>query len=239
MICFLTSSQDQPGEMCLNRANGFAEEFMKVVPQPCRCTYICSNPEDHEGTDKYGGIMRQLLEGTGVELASYELLDGRNAEMAAELVQNSDVLVLTGGHVPTQNRFFREIGLRELLQGFDGIIIGISAGTMNCAEIVYAQPEEPGEAVDPDYERFIPGLGLTNTMLVPHYQMTKDYMLDGMRLYEDITFADSWGRRIYVMVDGTYLYIDENGEELRGEAYLIEDGEMRQISGVGDVVREL
>jgi len=76
-------------------------------------------------------------------------------------------------------------------------------------------------------------------MLVPHYQMTKDYMLDGMRLYEDITFGDSYGRKIYVMVDGTYLYIDENGEELRGEAYLIEDGKMRQISAVGDVVREL
>jgi len=31
---------------------------------------------------------------------------------------------------------------------------------MNCADTVYAQPEEPGEAVDPDYQRFIPGLGL-------------------------------------------------------------------------------
>lgn len=30
---------------------------------------------------------------------------------------------------------------------------------MNCADTVYAQPEEPGEAVDPDYQRFIPGLG--------------------------------------------------------------------------------
>ena len=239
MICFLTSSQDQPGETCLNRANGFAEEFMKVVPQPCRCTYICSNPDDHEGTDKYGGIMRQLLEGTGVEVASYTLLDGRNAECAPELVAESDVLVLTGGHVPTQNRFFREIGLRELLKDFDGIIIGISAGTMNCAETVYAQPEEPGEAIDPAYEKFIPGLGLTKTMLVPHYQMTKDYMLDGLRLYEDITFGDSYGRKIYVMVDGTYLYIDENGEELRGEAYLIEDGKMQQISAVGDVVKDL
>lgn len=235
MICFLTSSQDQPGEMHLNRANGFAEEFMKVVPQPCRCTYICSSPDDIESNEKYGGIMRQLLEGTGVELASYTILDRRNAGCAAELVADSDLLVLTGGHVPTQNRFFRDIALKQLLQGYDGIIIGISAGTMNCAEVVYAQPEEPGEAIDPAYERFIPGLGLTRVMLVPHYQMTKDYLVDGLRLFEDITFADSRGRRIYVMVDGTYLYIDAEREELRGEAYLIENGEMRQISALGEV----
>lgn len=239
MICFLTSSQDQPGEMHLNRANGFAEEFLRVVPQPCRCTYVCSDPDDYEAADKYGGLMKQILVGTGVELASYDLLDGRNIGQAENLVKNSDVLVLTGGHVPTQNRFFQQIGLKKLLQGFDGIIIGISAGTMNCAEVVYAQPEEPGEATDPDYQRFLPGLGLTRVMMVPHYQMTKDYMLDGMRLYEDITFTDSYGRRIYVLVDGSYLYIRDGVEELRGEAYLIQDGRMRQIAAVGDVVREL
>lgn len=236
MICFLTSSQDQPGETRLNRANGFDEEFMKVVPENCRCTYICSDPDDHEGTDKYGGIMRELLEGTGAKIASYTLLDGRNEDRAAELVRSSDVLVLTGGHVPTQNRFFRKIGLKELLKDFDGIIIGISAGTMNCASTVYAQPENPGEAIDPAYEKFIPGLGLTDVMLVPHYQMTKDYVLDGLRLYEDITFGDSFGKKIYVMVDGTYLYIDAQTQELRGEAYLIQDGEMRQISHVGEAI---
>lgn len=236
MICFLTSSQDQPGEMHLNRANGFAEEFMRVAPQPCRCVYICSAPDDYESTDKYGGLMREILEGTGVELASYDVLDGRNRQDAAQLIAGADVLVLTGGHVPTQNRFFHEIGLRELLQGYDGIVIGISAGTMNCAEIVYAQPEEPGEAADPAYEKFLPGLGLTEMMLVPHYQMTKDYELDGMRLYEDITFGDSYGKRIFVLVDGSYLYIHDGVEELRGEAYLVQDGAMRQIAAEGDVI---
>lgn len=236
MICFLTSSQDQPGEAHLNRANGFAEEFMRVVPQPCRCVYICSAPDDYDSTDKYSGMMKDILEGTGVELAAYDVLDGRNAEQAAELICGADVLVLTGGHVPTQNRFFHDIGLRELLQGYDGIVIGISAGTMNCAQVVYAQPEEPGEAIDPDYEKFLPGLGLTDMMMVPHYQMTKDFELDGMRLYEDITFGDSYGNRIFVLVDGSYLYIHDGVEELRGEAYLIQDGVMRQISAEGDVI---
>ena len=41
---------------------------------------------------------------------------------------------------------------------------------MNSADIVYSQPEEEGEAVDPAYQRFLTGLNLTKTNLLPHYQ---------------------------------------------------------------------
>lgn len=38
--------------------------------------------------------------------------------------------------------FFKEIRLREKIKDFDGIIIAISAGSMNSADIVYCQPEK-------------------------------------------------------------------------------------------------
>ena len=91
-------------------------------------------------------------------------------------------------------------------------------GSMNSAEIVYAQPEREGEAVDPAYQRFLPGLGLTKTMLLPHYQENKDDILDGQRVYEDIAFSDSHGRVIYAIPDGSYLFCKDGKEELRGEA---------------------
>ena len=72
------------------------------------------------------------------------MLDSRNADDAAELVAQSGVILLSGGHVPTENAFFASMDLRDLLADFDGVIIGISAGSMNCADTVYAQPEEPG-----------------------------------------------------------------------------------------------
>ena len=46
------------------------------------------------------------------------------------------------------------------------MIFGISAGSMNSAEEVYAQPELEGESLDPNYVRFIPGLGLNSYVLV-------------------------------------------------------------------------
>jgi len=73
--------------------------------------------------------------------------------------------ILTGGHVPTQNSFMKKLQLKEKLQDWNGLIIAWSAGSMNCAEMVYAGPEFPGEAVDPNYQRWITGLGITKTKL--------------------------------------------------------------------------
>ena len=236
MICFLTSRMDEPETGKLNPANRFVDELRRHVPDPCAVLDICSDPEDREKTDYYASVKKRMLEESGFAVERYDTLDGRNADLAEALVGGADLLILSGGHVPTQNAFFRRIGLRALLEKFDGVVIGISAGSMNGADIVYAQPEEEGEAVDPAYQRFLVGLGLTKTNLLPHYQEVKDDVLDGLRLVEDITCPDSVGRTFYAIPDGSYLFSDPCREELRGEAYLVRDGVIRQISSHGEVV---
>lgn len=236
MICFLTSRTDTPtGE--LDPANHFVEEMRRCFPNPCRALDICSNPDGWASMDYYSGLIRTSFEDAGFQFESFRTLDGRNEEQAAELVRDSNFIVLSGGHVPTQNAFFRKIGLRELMKDYDGIVVGISAGSMNSADVVYSHPEEEGEAVDPDYRRFLPGLNLTKVMLLPHYQNEKDTLLDGLRVYEDIAFPDSMGRTFYAIPDGSYLFIDSGREELRGEAYMIRDGVMSRIAPEGGITR--
>lgn len=236
MIAFLTSSHNIEGQPDLNPANGFAAELLKAVPRPCRGLAICSDPDNYERTDSHGCSIREGFEVSGVAFSDYQILDRRNQNNSAQLVKNADLIILMGGHVPTQNRFFAEIQLRELLNNYDGIIVGISAGSMNSAYVVYAQPDLEGEAVSPEYQRFLSGLGLTKTMILPHYQKNKDDIVDGLRIYEEIAFPDSMGRKFYVLPDGSYLYIRNGREDLRGEAWLIEDGAMRKISEEGDTV---
>ena len=77
---------------------------------------------------------------------------------------------------------------------------------MNCADTVYAGPELEGEAIDPLYERWITGLGLTDINIFPHFQSLKDDYLDGLRLIEDITYADSIGHEIIALNDGSPIY---------------------------------
>ena len=236
MICFLTSRMDDPDTGQLNPANHFIDELRLHFPTPCRALDICSDPDDRDKTDFYALLTKKMLEDAGFSFEQFYTLDSRNQDLSKKLVQGSNLLILSGGHVPTQNRFFNKIGLRNLLKGFNGIVIGISAGSMNSADVVYSQPEEEGEAVDPAYQRFLTGLNLTKTNLLPHYQDNKDDVLDGLRIFEDIACPDSMGKTFYAIPDGSYLLINDCKEELRGEAYMIKDGMLAQISYLGGVI---
>ena len=229
MILFLTSSPfDERGKPFTTR-NHFAARFRDAVGQGKRGLFITSDPDDTAFTDEFAFGAQKTIELTGIELIQYRVLDGRNASEAEQLVRESDLIILAGGHVPTQNRFFHAIRLKEWIKDFDGVVMGISAGTMNSAEVVYAQPELEGEAVDPSYERFLDGLGLTECMILPHYQDLRDQTLDGLRIFEDITYPDSLGRQFYALPDGRYLYGENGVERICGEAWLIQDGVCRKV----------
>lgn len=231
MIVFLTSSPCIPNadRAILNPDNGFVDRMRAALPKHPRCLFICSHPDSAYLTDKYAGDMDEAFSGAGISFASLTVLDSRSDAHASELIAQSDLIILAGGHVPTQNEYFARIGLRELLKGYHGVIMGVSAGSMNAADTVYVQPEMEGESISPDFRRWLPGLSLTHTNLLPHYQQVKDWYLDGKRLFEDITYADSHGHAFYALVDGSYLYIENGREELLGESYRIADGQIVQM----------
>ncbi len=230
MICFLTSYPLTMERNRLNDSNGFVDRLRDCLPNPCNTLFICSDPDGWERTDFFADMTCRLFAESGFCLRPFSVLDHRNACQAGALVKAADLILLTGGHVPTQNRFFAEIRLKELLGDFDGVLIGISAGSMNSAETVYAQPEEEGEAVDPNYRRFLSGLGLTQKMIIPHYRPNKTEMLDGLRVMEDISYPDSMGREFLVFPDGTYLLIENGTETVCGEAWRLADGVLSKLS---------
>ena len=237
MTLFITSSPfvDGADRAILSNDNGFLDRIREALPPFPRCLFVCSDPLRHDLTCRFGADVFSAFAEAGICFSSYSILDGETAEYAEELVSDSDFLVLAGGHVPTQNDFFREIRLREILEGFPGVVMGISAGSMNCADEVYVQPEEEGES-SPDFPRWAQGLGLTDVNILPHYQKVKDNILDGLRLFEDITYADSMGNTFYVLPDGSYFYQDEDGLLLCGEGYRLQDGVLEQLTQNGDVL---
>lgn len=233
MTLFLTSDPvDRPGTIprqvsCpLKTENGFADRLRRSLPDPVRILFVEAAPDDFERNDSYMEYMREAFSLSGFQVAAIDVCDHRKTDHDPG---DYDLVILGGGHVPTQNAFFREIALKERLKGYRGVVMGISAGTMNCAETVYAQPELPGEAVDPAYSRFIPGLGLTRINVLPHWQMVRNEVLDGLRLSEDITLPDSTGRRFYCLVDGSYILVENDVSTLYGLGYLAENGVITEI----------
>lgn len=208
--------------------NGFLERLKSIWVQNARVLIVCGDPKDYRKNDKLCDDLKESFLMSGLSVSYIDKCDDRNRADVADL-KNIDVIILTGGHVPTQNKFFTELRLRERLSDYNGIIVAWSAGSMNCADIVYAGPEFEGEAIDPHYERWITGLGITDINIFPHFQRLKDDYLDGMRLIEDITFADSIGHEIVALNDGSYIMIDDEKTILYGEAYLIKDGQQTQI----------
>ena len=64
----------------------------------------------------------------------------------------------------------------------------------------------------------------------------KDNILDGQRLFEDITYGDSFDNVFYALVDGSYIMEDDEGAELFGEAYVITDGALYPVCDEGDSI---
>ena len=150
MTLFLTGSPTRFGEDHFTEDNGFLAEVKAALDEATggrrrpRVLLVSAAPDDRGFTDSVKKGMSDCIHNSGIATASITMLDRRNAGRAAALVKRADWVVMCGGHAPTQNRFIHEIGLRELLKDFPGVILGCSAGSMNCAEWVYSHPEFNG-----------------------------------------------------------------------------------------------
>lgn len=244
MILYLTSSPTgcyRSNELVqyqgFNPANSMITNLKEDWTEHARCMIIAADPDAFRQNDEMRLYFEKVIRETGLSIKQLDLCDGRNGREMAGRLTEYDMIILGGGHVPTQNAFFHSIGLIDSIKDFKGIVMGISAGSMNCADIVYAQPELSGESVSGTYRRFIKGLGLTRCNILPHYQAVKDDMLDGRRLMEDITFPDSIGHCFYAIPDGSFILQRDRIPEIHGEAYLIKDGTICQICENGEACR--
>lgn len=239
MTLFLTSSPSgcpfEPSPCpALDRKNGLITRLRAAWPEePPEGLYLAADPEAHGANDEACRFFAGCLADAGLPLDGLTPCDSRNADEISQLLSRCNFLILGGGHVPTQNRFFSEIGLPALIQSYEGLILSISAGSMNAAQIVYAQPEEPGEATDPQYCRWMSGLGLTDISIWPHYQFSKDKAVDGVPLM-DIALADSKHRPFIGLPDGSYILCADGHETLYGEGWYFSNGRVSLINEEGE-----
>ena len=236
MIVFLTSSPSGPLNVpndyhLLDEQNGFLDNLKKYWKKEMKGLIIAAFPESYSQNNEMTSFFTDAFKNANL-MINFDILDNR---FEVDCLSKYDFIMLAGGHVPTQNAYFHKIGLKKLLQDYHGIVMGVSAGSMNAAHIVYAQPELEGES-SPNFKRYLDGLGLTTFNILPHYQMVKDYYLDGKRLFEQITYPDSYHTNLYCLLDGSYILIENENTYLYGEAYIIKDGSIRIITTKNNVV---
>lgn len=230
MTVFLTSSPfTEDGEHLIE--NDFLTELKKVWKK-ANVLNIASFPDAYEISDEYSKRHERIFREAGFEIDEWIDLDHRNSSDAAALIKKCNVVMLNGGHCMTEMKFFNELGLKNLLEGFDGIIIGVSAGSMNAAKMVYAPEELEEELDDPNFVREYEGLGLTEVNIYPHYDLYKDMYLRDKRMMEDIVYKDSIGKEILILPDGSYLLIKDGKNEVHGRHYILKDAILSEVKSI-------
>ena len=233
MTLFITGSPCRKGEPFFTDQGGFVQKLKERIASDVRILMITASPDDVECSRAVFESTKACLDRSGITYSGIDMLERSNADKAGSLVKDAGLVILCGGHVPTQNAFFRDIDLKNIIKSYDGVIVACSAGSMNCADFVYSHPELMGESIDPSYSRALRGLGLTDINIVPHLEDVRNAILDDKRLFEDIIYTDSWGHPLYTFPDGTYILSENGRETLYGEAWLILDGKLKQISAEG------
>ena len=239
MVAFLTSTLGDfylMDEMAVDliAKNDFTSNLRQIWKRGSKGLFISADPADFSGNDRMRDEFFRAFRVAGLAFERLDICDGR---MRGELdLSDVDVIILGGGHVPTQHKFFKKLSLKERLSDFGGILLGLSAGSMNCAELVYSMPELKGEALDTNYNRWLDGLGVTRCMIIPHYQYLKDVCLDGLHVIRDIAIPDSVGRKFYALPDGSYIMCRDGREYIFGEAHLISEGRIERICSDGKML---
>lgn len=226
MTLYITSNPFSP-DGAFNGANDFIFNLSRDWLQNCRCLLVSADPADAENNDRIRDDFARALSLAGLSFSAFDVCDERNP--SADNINGYYAVFLSGGHVPTQNKFFEKISLREKMKNFGGLVLGVSAGSMNCADCVYAIPELSGEAKSKKYKRFLRGLALTDLSVIPHYMSALTEKVDGKRVIEDLALKDSFSRLFYGLPDGSYFLMRGSFVTLFGEAYIIKNGMIEKI----------
>ena len=216
-----------------DNSNLFIDKLREECEDVKNFVIIASNPDGFDKTDLYANCIIEALKLDGFSVVNLDIVDHRFCKNLEDTILNADLVFLNGGHVPTQNQYFKEIGLKEILNNYKGVVVGQSAGSMNCSKMVYAQPECEEEFLDVNYNNFIEGLGLTDIIIMPHMNRAKTDELCGETTYS-MCLKDSHKIPHYGITDGGYILVKDGKAEAFGKTVYFKNGKEIPICDDGE-----
>lgn len=156
---------------------------------------------------------QQACEMSDLSFQSYAVIDHRNINQINEILDQAALIVLAGGNTQLQNHFFKKSKLKRVLQSSKSPILGISAGAMNCGEIVVNSSQK---SKNPDLPLLLKGLGISKYTIIPHFEK-KQKNPEELKLI----LETSQSTKIYALYDGSYI----RNDTVYGKCELIYQGE--------------
>ena len=97
----------------INNINGIVDQLSISLPIRNNLVFIASDPNNYEKVDRYSTVTFKSFELSNLKFDNCYTLDNRNADKAKELIENSNMIFLSGGDTLTENEFFKSINLKE------------------------------------------------------------------------------------------------------------------------------
>lgn len=220
-----------------DNSNGFIDRLKIVKPVAKTFIFIASDPDGYVNTDKYANNIVKALNLDGFNIKNLIVIDHRFEGDISKTIKKADIVFLSGGNVPSQNKYFKEIGLKEIIADYDGVVIAQSAGSMNCSEVVYAQPELDEEFEDENFKKGLQGLGLIDFSIMPHMNSANDLDGSGHPTVMQMCLQDSYDFPHLGIVDYGFVEVLNGEITAYGKTMIIKDGECKIICNDGEKIK--
>ena len=190
--------------------------------------FVANNSTDVNENDIRAKVFFEALDKTNLKFKNKILLDERNKNNAKKIIQNANLIFLTGGRIFSGKHFYDSINLKRLLKNSNAVVIGASAGSMLLCNNILNFPEMLTDTFNASY---VKGLKLVkNIIYIPHFNgEKKQYEGNAERdIINDYLIPFSFKKEMIGVPNGSYIIADNNKTTSYGDIYLIKKGKIEK-----------
>ncbi|MBQ6717117.1 MAG: Type 1 glutamine amidotransferase-like domain-containing protein [Clostridia bacterium] len=190
-------------------------ELKKLLYDRESLVFISAWPDRFKQNDEDSEGMHNMFVAEDMSFERFSVIDERtDGKIAQKEIENASCLFLMGGNATAQMDLIRRKGIFDQIRAFKGVILGVSAGSMNM-----------GNPVVDIYESVVPyeGFGFAGLTVKSHYPITDPHLASA-------TEKVSMEMPVTLMKDESAILITDDGTKLIGEIFVMDRGEVRNFS---------
>lgn len=186
----------------------FIKELKKCLNEQKSFVFVASDFSIHRKTNRYMNLFLKLFKDKNIVFENAVIVDNKiSPTKAISLIQEADVVWLSGGDTLLQINDIKNYGLIDCLQQRNGITIGMSAGAINMAKnVVLAKDMDDNIPELSIYD----GIGLVDFNVEPHLNTASTEHIKDVKIASQVS-------PIYGLYDEAFIKSVDGSFDIFGE----------------------